>query len=122
MFQTAVGSNVTLNWYNDPENVQGAGTPTDTPGILIDTFSKTVTVDADSFAHNGSGPTSDPGLFSMTLQETGKLVADGQFLNNGSTEIKPQSVSEPRALGILGLALFGAWLLRRRQSAASGAA
>src|SRR5207344_151224 len=36
VWQTANGSTITLNWFNDPANAQGADNPTDTPGNLID--------------------------------------------------------------------------------------
>jgi len=78
-WQTANGSTITLNWYNDPNNNQGAETTTDTPGNLIDTFTDVANGPADSFAHNGSGPISDLGPFSMTLQATGTLAAGGQL-------------------------------------------
>ncbi len=62
-WQDAVGSSITssitLNWYNDPANAQGASTPTDTPGTLIDTFNNTATTFADSFHNNGVGSASD---------------------------------------------------------------
>src|SRR6188508_3605779 len=51
VWQNAVGSNITLNWYNDPANAQGADTAGDTPGGLIDTFTSTAIFAADSFSH-----------------------------------------------------------------------
>jgi hypothetical protein len=35
---TPIGSTITLNWFDDPMNGQGAELPTDTPGNLIHTF------------------------------------------------------------------------------------
>jgi len=64
VWETANGSTITLKWFNDPNNAQGADTPTDTPGTLIDTFTSTAVGAADSFSHNNTGPASDPGPFS----------------------------------------------------------
>jgi hypothetical protein len=37
-WQNAIGSMITLNWFDDPNNGQGADLPSDTPGNLIHTF------------------------------------------------------------------------------------
>ena len=116
-WQNAVGSNITLNWYNDPANVQGADTAGDTPGALIDTFTSTALLAADSFSHNGSGAVSDGALFSMTEQAIGTLTPGATLLNRGQTEIKSAvPVREPGSLALLGASLLGmAAFLRRRQ-------
>jgi hypothetical protein len=116
VWESAGGSTLTMNWYNDPTNTQGADTGNDTPGILLDTFTSTAVGQADSFSHNGSGAVSDPGLFSMTLQASGTLVAGGSLLNRGQTLIKtPTAVPEPASLSLLGFGMVGIGVVLQRR-------
>lgn len=112
-WQNADGSTLTLQFANDPANVQGADFAGDVPGSIIDTFSDTAVGAADAFSHSNSGAVTDPALFSMTLNASGTLVNGGQLINRGQTEIKNQTVIEPTSLALLGSGLLMLGLVRR---------
>jgi hypothetical protein len=112
VWQSAIGSSITMKWFDDPANGQGADNPTDTPGNLIDSFTHLATLFVDSFAHNGIGAISDPGPFSMTEQAVFTLTPFAQLVNRGQTEVKIAAVPEPSTwammlLGFVGLGYAG---------------
>jgi hypothetical protein len=105
-------TDILMDWFNDPTNQQGAESPTDTPGLLLDTFAFNPTGSPNpvSFSHTG-GPfaVNDPSLFSMTLQFSGTLAEGVRLTGREMTEIKPLvAVSAPGSAWLLGI---GALLL-----------
>lgn len=119
-WQNAKGSKITLSWFDDPMNGQGADTPTDTPGNLVDSFTDTSAEVVDSFSHDGEGAISDKGPFSMTEEAVFTLTPFGQLINRGQTEVK-LAAPEPSTwammlIGFLGLGYAG---LRKARSSRS---
>jgi hypothetical protein len=112
----AGGSSITLGWYDDPANAQGAnlgpgGEPT-TPGNLLGTFTSAGTNPLHSFSTDQIGPVSDSAPFSMTLWSDGTLTPGAALLNRGQGEVKVAMIPEPStwamiALGFAGLGFVG---------------
>jgi hypothetical protein len=106
VWQNAIGSSITLSWFDDPANGQGADDPTDTPGNLIDSFTHAATLFVDSFSHNGTGAVSDAGPFSMTEEAIFTLTPFAQLVNRGQSEVK-LAVPEPSTWGMMLLGFVG---------------
>lgn len=117
-FQNAIGSNITMTFYADSANGQGADTPTDFPGTLqANSGLITATTIADSFNFNSTSVFNDADLYSMTLGTTGTLAAGGSLVGRSQTQVAINAVPEPASLLILGgsLVAMGAMLHRRRR-------
>jgi hypothetical protein len=116
-FQLSIGSSISLGWYDDSTNTQGANTSTDHPGNLVDSFSFTSTSAIDSFSVNdGPFTVSDPGPFGMTLTFDFTLLPGGSLVSRGQSEI--EELPEPFSLAIMGsglLALGTLQAFRRRR-------
>lgn len=111
--QDAIGGTFTVDFFNDPTNTQGGGTPFDTPGNEVAHFSFTATTIADSFSFTQSVPLlfPDTGPFSMTVITTYTLPVGGVFLSR-AIDAEAGVVPEPSTwvmmlLGFAGLGFAG---------------
>ncbi len=118
-WQNTAGSIFSANWLNDPANTLGASTATDGPGNNVGTFLSPAASDpTSSFQFSpptGPLPIPDVGDFSMTEVFTYTLLAGGELVSRGTTEIKTNAVSEPASLFLFGSAMIGLGLIRRRK-------
>jgi hypothetical protein len=89
------GSSITMAWWNDPANGQGAEFAGDTPGLLLATATSTP---LDGLANqsfgseasfNVSGAVLDPANFSMTLENTLVLGPGIRLESRGQALSKP---------------------------------
>jgi hypothetical protein len=110
-----VGSSISLGFFGDTANGQGADFPGDTPGVLLAMFTDTATTSPQSFSHNQSGPFVDTDLHSLTLNAIGTLNANSTLVNRAQAiETTPTATPEPSTLLLLGSALTGLGVFGRR--------
>jgi PEP-CTERM motif len=111
----AVGSNITMSYAASSANTQGANTPTDLPGTLLSTSPQfTAALPADSFLYDHTTPFVTAGLYSMTMDASGTLIAGGQLTGRAQSEIAINT-PEPASLAILGAGLLGLGFVASRK-------
>jgi hypothetical protein len=112
----AAGSDITLRWFDDPENTQGAKTAFDTPGTQLGQFTSLGTNPLLSFSTDQSGPVSDSNPFSMTIWAQANLTAGATLLDRGQGEVKLASaVPEPATWAMMVLGFFGVGFMAYRR-------
>jgi hypothetical protein len=115
-FTGNAGDGITLKWYNDPTDAQGATSATDTPGTRLNTYTFTSVGPADSFSSNGGTvAVNDTGPFSMTLQFDFTLLPGASLTARGQAETT--EVPEPGSLLLFGASLAGLGFVRSRKVA-----
>jgi hypothetical protein len=103
----APASDVTLSWFADAANTQGANSAGDTPGTLLGTFASTAAGTVDSFNTNGAHPFVAAGPFSMTEDASGTLAPGGQLINRGQNMVAVVPEPQTWALMVLGFTGLG---------------
>jgi hypothetical protein len=105
------GSTITMEWWNDPANGQGAEFAGDTPGLLLATATDTPVdgLSNQSFGagapFNVTGAVLDPANFSMTLDNALVLGPGIRLESRGQALSKPLAVevSAPSSAWLVGL-------------------
>jgi hypothetical protein len=113
----AAGSSLTMSWYVDPANAQGATNPADRPGALIDSFTNSPAGACECFDYLGGPFAVAPGPFSMTLGLDLTLTPGGELQDAIQDAFAELVVAEPTTIALFALALAALGATRRRASA-----
>ncbi len=112
-WEGAVGSTITLQWFADAANGQGADSASDAPGVLVGSFFNAPALLADSFSTEGSSDLALAGPFSMTELTSGELSPGASLINRGQAELG--AVPEPGTWALLCLGFAGLGFAARRR-------
>jgi hypothetical protein len=110
-------SAATFKWFIDAANAQGASTPFDTPGSLVDSDISTSVPPTLAFSRNSLVTLGLVSPYSMTEQTTIALGAGESLVNRGQSIITTEAViPETRTWVMMGLgfALMAALGVKRR--------
>lgn len=102
-------SSISMSWFVDALNRQGASTAFDVPGTLVDTFSNTSIGRTSAFSHNGNFVMVLGAPFSMSEQAS-LFLAPGEALINRGQAMVTSDVPEPATWSLVAVGfLFMAW-------------
>jgi hypothetical protein len=116
-WQNASGSDITMTYFADAGNSQGADSPSDLPGVLLATSPTDIAgAGTDAYQFSTTGLFADPDLYSWTMGATGTLVDGGILLGRSQNIIAAVDVvpvPEPGSLALLGGMMAGLGMLGR---------
>lgn len=116
-FFDSTGSTVNLAWYADAANILGAANATDLPGVKLGSYSSSPATTGFS-SYSDTTPdysySANSALFSMTEIVTYFLAPGAELVSRGQG-MSATDVPEPGSLLLLGTAMIGIGLARRRK-------
>lgn len=111
VWQGPGASTISMGWFIDAANAQGANTAFDTPGVQVDAFANSSIGRTSAFSHNGNLIMVLGAPFSMSEQATISLAAGEALINRGqamvTSDVPETSTWMMVGLGFTGLAALG---------------